>query len=191
MRHPWWTRDRLLAGKITFPNFDDAINENPSLTFSDLMAMQTGGNLDWNVISKIRQSWRGKLVLKGVLSTFDAMHAQRLGVDSIIISNHGGRQLNAAPAPIIMLPKFLDAGLKKEFLMLDSGVRTGDDIIASLACGADFVFMGRAFLYALAAGGEEGVNRLFEILFEELSVGLNLLGVNSPKEINAKSFYME
>lgn len=190
MKHPRWTKDRLLAGKITFPNFDDAVNQNPDLTFSDLMSLQTGGNLDWGVIIKIRQVWKGKLVLKGVLSAVDALHAQQLGVDSVIISNHGGRQLNSAPAPIAMLPFFIKAGLKKEFLMLDSGVRSGDDIIASLACGANFVFMGRAFLYALAANGERGVGNLFDILFEELNVGLKLLGAGSPCEIGEKNYFI-
>lgn len=190
MKHPFWTKNRLLAGKITFPNFDDAVNGNHNLTFADLMSLQTGGNLDWNVILKIRQVWKGKLVLKGVLSAVDAIHAQQLGVDSVIISNHGGRQLNSAPAPIAMAPFFVDAGLKKEFLMLDSGVRCGDDIIASLACGVNFVFMGRSFLYALAANGEKGVEKLFDILFEELTINLKLLGAGSPGEVSTKNYYV-
>lgn len=188
IKHPQWTTNRLLAGKITFPNFNDVINAEPNLTFADLMSMQTGGDLDWNVISKIRQMWKGKLVLKGILSPFDAIYAKNLGVDSVIVSNHGGRQSNAAPAPIAMLPSFLGAGLNKDFLMLDSGIRTGDDVIASLACGANFVFMGRLFLYALAASGEEGVDKLFEMLFAELTVGLKLLGVHSPSEVDSRNY---
>jgi isopentenyl diphosphate isomerase/L-lactate dehydrogenase-like FMN-dependent dehydrogenase len=190
VKHPRWAMDRLLAGKITFPNFTDMENENKDLTFSDLMLLQTGGNLNWNVISKIRQRWKNKMILKGVLSVADAVRAQRLGVNAVIISNHGGRQLNLAPAPISVLPHFVNVGLKKEFLMLDSGVRTGDNIVTSLACGAGFVFMGRAFLYALAANGEQGVEKLFEIIFEELTVNLKLLGVNSPDEVSARNCYV-
>ncbi len=188
LKHPAWTKNRLLAGKITFPNFDDALNENPDLTFHDLMSLQTGGNLDWGVIQKIRQDWKGKLVLKGILSPIDGMHAQKLGVDAVIISNHGGRQLSSAPAPIAMAPTFIKAGLKKEFVMLDSGVRTGDDIISSLACGAGFVFMGRPLLYALAANGEKGVENLFDIIFDELTVNLKLLGAGAPGEIGEKNY---
>ncbi|MES2825585.1 MAG: alpha-hydroxy acid oxidase [Pseudomonadota bacterium] len=191
IKHPLWTKNRLLAGNIAFPNFDDLVNENPNLTFRDLMSLQTGGDLDWNVILKIRQEWKGKLVLKGVLSAFDAMHAQKLGVDAVIISNHGGRQLNSAPAPITIVPSLLNAGLKKEFLMLDGGVRTGDNIVSSLACGANFVFMGRVFLYALAANGEKGVESLFDIIFSELTVSLKLLGVGSPSEVNTKHYCVE
>ena len=189
MKHPLWTVDRLLAGKIIFPNFDDAVSDNPNLTFRDLVAMQTGGDLNWLVIEKIREIWKAKLVLKGVLSPADAVHAQKLGVDAVIISNHGGRQLNAAPAPINMAPIFLDAGLKRDFLMLDSGIRSGEDIISSLARGASFSFMGRAFLYALAANGEKGVENLFDIIIDELSVNLKLLGLDCPADVSAKNSF--
>lgn len=191
LKHPKWTKRRLLAGKIAFPNFDDALNENPDLTFRDLMSLQTGGNLDWSVIQKIRQDWNGKLVLKGILSPIDAMHAHKIGVDAVIISNHGGRQLNSAPAPIAMAPLFIKAGVKKEFVMLDSGIRSGDDIISGLACGASFVFLGRPLLYALAANGEKGVEDLFEIIFDELTVNMKLLGAGIPSELGEKNYLIE
>lgn len=190
IKHPWWTKNRLLAGNITFPNFDEVVKENPSLTFSDLMSLQTGGDLDWDVIERIRQTWKGKLILKGILSPLDAIRARKLEIDAVIISNHGGRQLSSAPAPIAMAPHFSEAGLKREFLMLDSGVRTGDDIISSLACGVNFVFMGRPFLYALAADGENGVRSLFDIIFDELLVGMKLLGASAPNEVNERNLYI-
>lgn len=190
MKHPLWTRDRLLAGKIKFPNFEDALNQNPNLTFRDLMLLQTGGDADWSVIRKIREKWKGKLVIKGILSPIDALRAYKVGVDAVIVSNHGGRQLNSAPAPVAMLPHFIAAGLKKEFLMFDSGVRTGDDIIAGLACGASYAFMGKACLYALAANGEKGVENLFNIIFDDLAVTLNLLGAEAPNEISEKNCHV-
>lgn len=186
IKHPCWTMERITAGKLSFPNFEDAINNNPNLTFGELMGLQTGGNLDWDVISKIREKWKNKLVLKGVLSAADAIYAKSIGIDAVILSNHGGRQLDSAPAPMSLLPVFLKNNLNKEFLMLDSGVRSGSDISVGLASGASFVFLGRAFLYALAAGGEAGVDNLFEILFEELMVNLKLIGVSSPKELDVK-----
>lgn len=187
IKHPRWTIDRLLAGELTFPNFDGAADKIANLTFGDIMSLQTGGNLDWELISKIRQIWKNKLVLKGVLSAQDAIHAEKLGVDAVIISNHGGRQLNSAPAPVSLLPAFSDSGLKKRFIMLDSGIRNSDDVIIGLARGASFVFMGRIFLYALAAKGESGVENLFDILFEELTINLKLLGVSTPSELSRKN----
>jgi len=191
VKHPYWAIDRLLGEKITFPNYDNGESGLSNLTFADIMASQTGGELNWDVISNIRHSWKGKLVLKGVLSKSDAQSAKKIGVDAVIISNHGGRQLNSAPAPIKILPSFIKEGLEKDFLMLDSGIRHGEDIIASLACGASFVFVGRPFLYALAASGSEGVENLFCLLVKEIAIAMSLLGVNSPIEISEKHYLIE
>jgi isopentenyl diphosphate isomerase/L-lactate dehydrogenase-like FMN-dependent dehydrogenase len=182
LMHPCWMMRRVIARRLTFPNYSNILTENPNINFSELMSLQAGGRLDWSRIAEIRQRWRKKIVLKGVLSITDAKIAQQLGIDAVILSNHGGRQLNSAPTPISILPKFIRDGLPKDFLMLDSGVTSGCDIVKSLALGASFVFIGRLFLYALAAGGESGVDNLLSILIEELTVDMKLMGVCSASE---------
>lgn len=189
--HPLWALNQGLNGKLGFPNFENLSHDNKRLSFNELMSLQTGGELNWSVIEKIRQKWKGKMVLKGVLSTADAGFAKRLGIDAIIVSNHGGRQLSSAPAPISILPNFSKAEFRKEFLMLDSGIRSGEDIVTSLSLGACFTFIGRGFLYALAAGGGDGVNKLFETLLLEVRTTLKLLGCNDPKNLNSENIFHE
>lgn len=186
MAHPSWLSGQLLSGKLKFPNFGSLLGGNKNLSFNEIMSLQTGGELDWNLIKKIRGQWNRKLILKGVLSTADAILAKELGIDSIVLSNHGGRQLDKAPAPLSIIPSFRNAGLKKNFLMIDSGIRSGEDIIASLSQGAGFSFLGRGFLYALMAGSELGVDRFFKILINELTVGMKLLGCDSPAELSTR-----
>ena len=185
--HPKWSLSHVKAGKLSFPNYNNLMEENPKLKFSDLMKLQTGGLLNWSVLKEIRSKWRKKIILKGIMTTSEAEKAKALGVDAVIISNHGGRQLNSAPASISVLPSFVDAGFSKEFLMLDSGLRSGEDVIKTLASGAAFTFFGRPLLYALAAQGEKGVETLLTSYFEELNVNLQLIGVNTPSQLNHRN----
>lgn len=178
-RHPLWSFRRISAGGISFPNLATPENLQGPLPFSELMSWQTGGSLDWEVLHRIRQQWRRKLVLKGVLSAADAKHAQGLGIDAVIISNHGGRQLDCAPSPISVLGDFVAKGLTPDFLMMDSGIRCGEDIIKTLALGAGFAFVGRPFLYALAAGGVAGAEHLIGLLMQELRSAMRLTGASS------------
>ena len=184
---PRWTAKRLLAGKLNFPNYSNLLDVNPKMRFSELMSLQTGGALDWDRLQEIRDKWPRKLVFKGIVSTQDAHKAKNIGADAIIISNHGGRQLNSSPAPITVLPSLLNEGLDTDFLFLDSGIRSGEDIVKSLSIGAGFTFVGRLFLYALAAGGEQAIDRLINILIEECTLDLKLIGANSPKDAKGKS----
>jgi isopentenyl diphosphate isomerase/L-lactate dehydrogenase-like FMN-dependent dehydrogenase len=190
IRYPRWAYNQIINEKLKFPNFEGMLDGYKSVEFNEIMTLQAGGDLNWDVINRIREKWKKKLVLKGVLSETDAVKARKMGIDAVILSNHGGRQLNNAPAPLSVLPRFLRAGLDKKFLMLDSGIRSGEDILVGLSQGASFTFLGRAFLYALMAGGDEAVDRLFQILIKELSVGMKLIGCDSPEALNLNNVYI-
>ncbi|QUI62055.1 alpha-hydroxy-acid oxidizing protein [Pseudoalteromonas sp. A22] len=182
--HPAWLFRHLVSGKLTFPLYQNLIEDQPNLSFSELMSIQTGGELNWAVIDEIRDKWQGKLILKGVMSVSDAHTAKKMGVDAVIISNHGGRQLDSVPAPITLLNQVFSKEFDREFLMLDSGLRSGEDIIKTISCGACFTFLGRPFLYALAAYGERGLAQLQEMIFEQLSVNMRLLGASAIDALN-------
>ncbi|UCR88149.1 alpha-hydroxy acid oxidase [Mycetocola spongiae] len=131
----------------------------------------------------IRQQWEGKLVVKGIQSVADARLAVDLGADGIILSNHGGRQLDRAPIPFHLLPKVVAEVGNDTEVMLDTGIMNGADIVASVAMGARFTLIGRAYLYGLMAGGRQGVDRTIEILSEEIARTMRLLGVSSLDEL--------
>lgn len=131
----------------------------------------------------IRQQWKGKLVVKGIQSVADARLAVDLGADGIILSNHGGRQLDRAPIPFHLLPKVVAEVGNDTEVMLDTGIMNGADIVASVAMGARFTLIGRAYLYGLMAGGRQGVDRTIEILSEEIARTMRLLGVSSLDEL--------
>jgi len=143
---------------------------DPTLTFDDL---------DW-----LRGTWKGRLVVKGIQTVDDAKSVVDHGADGIVISNHGGRQLDRAPVPLHLLPEIASALKGKTCIMLDTGIMSGGDIIAALALGADFTLVGRAYLYGLMAGGRRGVDRSIEILREEMTRTMKLLGVNRIAELN-------
>ncbi len=138
--------------------------------------------LGWEHLKLIRRLWKGKLVLKGVLAKEDARLARECGADGIIVSNHGGRQLDGATAPLRVLPE-IAAAAGGMAVMLDSGVRRGTDVLKALALGADFVFVGRPFLCAAAVGGEEAVGHAIHLLASEVERDMALLGVSSLAEL--------
>ncbi len=182
-RHPAWLVRRLMAGQLHFPNLPQPEDDMRNCTFQELVEWQTGGILDWATLQRIRAMWPRKILLKGVLCASDAMRAAAMGFDGVIVSNHGGRQLDAAPAPLKALSQFVAQGMGPQFLSMDSGIRSGEDIVKSLACGAGFGFVGRPFLYAIAAHGEAGVSQLIEVLIGEIRRSMKLLGVNSPHQL--------
>jgi len=146
-----------------------------------------GGAVDrmgWPEIHLVRSLWKGTLVLKGILSAADAKRARDCGADGVIISNHGGRQLDGAVAPLHVLPAIKDA-IPDRSVMLDGGVRRGTDVIKALALGADFVFAGRPFLYAASVGGTAGVARAIALMTEELKRNMSLVGISRVSELNA------
>ena len=147
--------------------------------------------MNWKDVEWIRSIWHGKLVLKGILDPEDAREALKTGADGVVVSNHGGRQLDGAPSTIPALPKVADAiGGQKEIL-LDSGVRTGQDIFRALALGANACMIGRAFLYGLGAGGEAGVTRAISILRGELDTTMILAGIDDVKKIDHRAIASE
>jgi len=131
--------------------------------------------MSWDDIAKIRKLWGGKLVVKGILRPEDALKAEQVGADGVIISNHGGRQLDGAVAPLEMLPEIVKA-VPKMTVMMDGGIRRGTDVLKAYALGAKFVFIGRPAMYGLSAGGEAGVHKVLELLKSEIDVDLALLG---------------
>ncbi|MFC7555340.1 alpha-hydroxy-acid oxidizing protein [Pseudoroseomonas wenyumeiae] len=139
-------------------------------------------HLDWSHIARIRQQWKGKLVIKGILHGEDARRAAAEGIDGVIVSNHGGRQLDGAISAFRALPE-VRAAAGGMAVMMDGGIRRGADVLKALAMGADFVFVGRPFLYAAAVGGEAGVRHGIEILGQEVDRNLALLGCLSPEEL--------
>ena len=130
----------------------------------------------WFDLERIRRVWTGKLVLKGVLAPTDALRALDCGVDGVIVSNHGGRQLDCAPAPLEMLPAIRAAVAGQMTVMLDGGIRRGSDILKAWALGADFTFVGRPALYGVAADGLPGAQRALQILQQEIDLTLAQLG---------------
>ena len=138
--------------------------------------------LAWEHVELMRKLWKGKLVLKGVLSPQDVRMARECGVDGIMVSNHGGRQLDFTVAPLRMLPA-VKAEAGNMAIMLDSGVRRGTDVLKALALGADFVFVGRPFLYAATIAGEAGVHHGAALLRDEISRNMAMLGINSLAEM--------
>jgi L-lactate dehydrogenase (cytochrome) len=138
--------------------------------------------LEWKHIEALRGRWKGRLVLKGILDAADARRARDTGIDGVIVSNHGGRQLDGAVAPLRVLPGIAaEAGAMT--VMMDSGVRRGTDVLKALALGARFVFLGRPFFFAAAVGGEAGVAHAIGLLAEEIDRDMALLGVTSPSEM--------
>ncbi|MGR9146058.1 alpha-hydroxy acid oxidase (plasmid) [Rhizobium leguminosarum] len=146
--------------------------------------------LAWKDIEAFRDRWKGKLIIKGILSPEDAKKAQAIGVDGIVISNHGGRQLDGAMSTIAALPD-IRAAVGPDFtLMLDGGVRRGSDIVKALGMGADGVMLGRAYTYGLAAKGQAGVDRAIETLRREISITLALMGVSSIADLKERGSHL-
>jgi L-lactate dehydrogenase (cytochrome) len=146
-------------------------NFDPSITWADL---------DW-----LRGAWSGRIIIKGILDPEDARAAQSFGADAVVVSNHGGRQLDGVPATARVLSAIVDALGGAMPVLADSGIRSGLDVVRMLALGADAVLLGRAYIYALAAAGEEGVVALIEAMRREISVAMTLTGARLISDINA------
>lgn len=178
--HPRWSvgvflRTLAAGGVPRFANLYEEIG--PPITEEPAHGFRTGRDrLCWADMAWLRARWKGRLVLKGVMHPLDAAHAARIGADGIIVSNHGGRQLDGAIAPLQALPHVVDAVPAGFPVMIDGGIRRGTDVLKALALGACMVFVGRATLYGAAVGGERGVGRVLAILASELDRDLALLG---------------
>jgi len=177
--HPHWSLASLFHGMPGPANFDNA----PGGKGFDRHASRAGAN--WAFLDELRRRWDGQLIVKGVLSPEDAQRIQAAGADAIYVSNHGGRQLDSAPPAITALAR-VRAAVGPDFpLVFDSGVRSGEDILKALACGADLVMLGRPLLYALGADGARGLASLLDALVTELGVAMAQLGLADLSDIRA------
>jgi L-lactate dehydrogenase (cytochrome) len=184
MARRWsWLADMAMAPPLTYGNYPGGRrNFNPVLR----VAVGGGGDdtLNWTDIARIRQRWKGKLIIKGIMSAEDALLALDHGVDGIVVSNHGGRQMDSQHSSIRVLPRITAAVQKRMTVLFDSGVRRGHDVLKALALGADACLIGRAYAYAVGAAGEAGVDRAIEIFRTDLISVLGFLGLKSVREVD-------
>ena len=183
---PGWTLRMLSAKRKTFGNLAGYTKNSGSgvITLSKWVASQFDPTLSWQDIEWIKSQWGGKLVLKGIQDPEDAKIAAKIGADALIVSNHGGRQLDGASSSIRALPYVRDAVGDSIEVWMDGGIRTGQDVLKALAMGAKGTMVGRAFLYSLGAMGEAGVTRMLEILRSELDVSMALAGIDDVRKLN-------
>ncbi|WP_337660464.1 alpha-hydroxy acid oxidase [Anderseniella sp. Alg231-50] len=169
--HPRWSLSTLINGRPEMANFTGPDNK--------FDRTESRAAADWTKLKSLREQWQGRLVIKGVLSIEDAVRLKQEGVDGIQVSSHGGRQLDSAPPAIRMLQR-IRAAVGTEFpLFYDSGIRSGEDVVKAYAMGADFVFLGRPLLFAMAARGERGLAQLWDVVSDETSLTLAQLGRTS------------
>ena len=186
MARPGWMarvlgRYMLAGGLPTFANYPEEIGGKVS---GPVNRVTNSASVSWADVDELKRRWPNKLLLKGILNREDALRAVEHGVDGIIVSNHGGRTFDASPASIAVLAEIVDAVQGRATVIFDSGVRRGSDVLKALAIGADAVIVGRATLYGAAAGGREGAARALEILRDEISGAMAMVGVTSLDQLD-------
>ena len=176
--------------RITFGNLDSATDAKPKLTtLTARIAAQFDASVSWKDLDWLRAQWPGKLAVKGILHPEDARLAVAHGVDAVIVSNHGGRQLDGAPSAVSALPAIAEAIDGKVEIIMDGGVRRGSDIVKAMALGANACIVGRAGLYGLAAGGQAGVAQAVSILQQEIDITQALLGVPDLSQVSQRVIF--
>lgn len=178
---PWWWYDFITTPKLEFASLSSTGG-----TVGDLLNDAMDPTISYHDLKIIREMWPGKLVVKGVQNVPDAVKLMDYGVDGIVLSNHGGRQLDRAPVPFHLLPQVVREVGRDTSVMVDTGIMNGADVVASVALGAKFTLVGRAYLYGLMAGGREGVDRMIQILRSEIERTMTLLGVSSLDELEPR-----
>ena len=182
---PSWCLGMLGTRRRQFRNIVghvEGVKDMSSL--ADWTASRFDPRLSWEDVAEIRRMWDGKVILKGILDAEDAKQAVNVGADAIVVSNHGGRQLDGAASSIAALPAIVDAVGDKTEVWMDGGIRTGQDVLRAVALGARGTLIGRAFLYGLGAGGRAGVTRVLEILHKELDLTMALCGRSNLSEVD-------
>ena len=178
--HPTWSLSTLLSGIPKPMNY--VTSKSGDGIFK---RKESRGSTDWDTLKRVRDKWKGKLIIKGVMSPDDAKQIKEAGADAIQVSNHGGRQLDSATAAINMLP-LIRKSVGSDFpLIFDSGIRSGSDIVRALAFGADYAMIGRPVMYAMGADGKKGLRRIVEIIKEEASTTLGLVGLNDINDVTS------
>ncbi|HJV28850.1 MAG TPA: alpha-hydroxy acid oxidase [Aromatoleum sp.] len=186
---PRWVFDVLVPhGMPRFRNLGDFLppGQDSARNAATFLSKQMDPSLNWGDVQWLRDLWPRKLIVKGILLPSDALRAREMGVDGIVVTNHGGRQLDGCPAPIEVLPQIREAVGSEMTVIVDSGLRRGSDFVKARALGADAAMSGRATLYGLAAGGKPGVRRALEILRSEIDRTLGLLGCPVLGEVGAE-----
>ncbi|HEU4486827.1 MAG TPA: alpha-hydroxy acid oxidase [Povalibacter sp.] len=183
---PSWALKVLCGRRRTFGNLEQRMKDSGGLkTLSQWIASQFDTTVTWKDLAWVRERWPGRIVVKGILDAQDARLACDTGVDAIVVSNHGGRQLDGSPSTISVLPEVVEAVAGRIEVLHDGGIQSGQDILKALALGARGCLIGKAFLYGLAAMGEEGVTRALNIFRDELRVSLALTGMNDVRAVSA------
>jgi L-lactate dehydrogenase (cytochrome) len=184
---PRWVKDILSTRRRSFGNLVGHVaGAIDTGSLAQWTASQFDPTLNWDDVRWIRDQWQGKLIVKGILDPEDAQKAVDAGADAIVVSNHGGRQLDGAPSSISMLPRIADTVGARTEVLFDSGVRSGQDLMRVLALGARGAMIGRAFVYGLGAAGEEGVKLAIGFIRNELDVTMALTGVSKVADIDTR-----
>ena len=179
--HPRWSLTTLLKGAPRPMNYVTSSSGDQIFR-----RKESRGATDWNTLKRIRNAWKGKLIIKGIMNSEDAIKIKDSGADAIQVSNHGGRQLDSATAAINALPNIRNK-IGNDFpIIFDSGIRSGSDILRALAFGANFVMLGRPLMYAVGADGARGLRRIINLIKEELSTNLGLVGLTNINDVNHK-----
>lgn len=192
LSHPRWVREVGLGGKpLTFGNLEKAVPEASTPdAFKEWVDSQFDPSVTWEDIAWVREHWDGKLIVKGVLDPEDARRAVAAGVDGLVVSNHGGRQLDAVPSTVQALPAIVEAVAGETEVLADGGVRNGLDVVKMLALGARAVLLGRAWAWAVAAQGETGVRKMLEVIRADIDVALALTGRTSVGDLDRSALHL-
>lgn len=181
--NPKWLFATFMNGLPRLRTVEKYTNNNNLQFVSKFVGNRLGGIVDWDYIKLIRSKWNGPLIIKGILHPSDALMAKNLGYDAVYVSNHGGRQFDGGVAPLFQLMKIRSAVGENYPLLYDSGISCGLDIMKAIYAGADFVFVGRPFMYGLGAFQYNGINQVYDILIDQLRNNMTQLGVESVKQI--------
>jgi len=183
-----WSTQMLRTKRKSFGNIVGHVKGvNNVSSLMEWTANQFDLTLDWNAVAKIKKMWGGKLILKGILDVEDAKKAVQCGVDAIIVSNHGGRQLDGASSSIRILPDILEAVNANVEIHMDGGIRSGQDVLKAIAMGAKGTYIGRSYIYGLGAAGEAGVKKALEIIHKELDMTMALCGHNNINDLSTNN----
>jgi L-lactate dehydrogenase (cytochrome) len=189
--HPQWIRNVPIEGRpLTFGNLEKAVPEarTPD-AFKEWVDGQFDPSVTWRDVAWVREHWDGRLIVKGVLDPEDARKAVDAGVDGIVVSNHGGRQLDSVPSTVRALPGIVDAVGDQTEILVDGGIRTGLDVVKMIALGARAVLIGRAWAWSVAARGEAGVSHMLEVIRADIDVALGLTGSTSISDLDRGSLH--
>jgi L-lactate dehydrogenase (cytochrome) len=190
LRRPRWVASVLLGRRRTLGNLEGWIEKRGVSALTEWVATQFDASVSWQDVAWVRERWPGKLILKGILDAEDARRAVDCGADALVVSNHGGRQLDGAPSTIAALPQVVDAIAGRIDVLFDGGVTSGQDVFKALALGARGCLIGKSFLYGLAARGGDGVALTLALLRRELEVTMALAGKTDVREISRDALFV-